>query len=154
VPCLLFFDEIDALAPRRDASLNEASSRVVSTLLAELDGVDKRAGIYVIAATNRVDAIDDAILRSGRLGSQIYVGLPSPEGRVAIVRTLLRNKKTIDSAFPQELARSSKCKNFSGADLSEMIRKASEQALKRKSRAVEKCDFIKAVELVKPSATD
>jgi ribosome biogenesis ATPase len=147
----LFFDEVDALVPRRDATQNEASMRVVSALLAELDGVEARTGIHILAATNRLDAIDGAMLRPGRFGTHIRVGLPSAEGRAAIVRTLLRKKATIDAAFPQALAGSARCGNFSGADLAGMIRKASEQALKRKSRVVEECDFLKAVELVSAS---
>jgi len=90
-PCILFFDEMDALVPKRDDSLSDASARVVNTLLTELDGVGDRSGIYVIGATNRPDIIDEAIRRPGRLGTSIYVGLPSAEDRVAILRTLYRN---------------------------------------------------------------
>ncbi|KAL2160013.1 hypothetical protein VTH06DRAFT_1668 [Thermothelomyces fergusii] len=90
-PCILFFDEMDALVPRRDDSLSDASARVVNTLLTELDGVGDRSGIYVIGATNRPDIIDEAIRRPGRLGTSIYVGLPSPDDRVDILRTLYRN---------------------------------------------------------------
>jgi len=152
LPCLLFFDEVDALVPRRDATQNEASTRVVSALLAELDGVEARTGIHILAATNRIDAIDDAILRPGRFGTHVHVDLPSPEGRASIVRTLLRKKAgIIHPRFPQELAQSERCKGFTGADLAGMIRKASEQALKRKSRVVEECDFLKAIELVSAS---
>lgn len=90
-PCILFFDEMDALVPKRDDSLSDASARVVNTLLTELDGVGDRSGIYVIGATNRPDIIDEAIRRPGRLGTSIYVGLPSAEDRVAILKTLYRN---------------------------------------------------------------
>jgi ribosome biogenesis ATPase len=90
-PCILFFDEMDALVPKRDDSLSDASARVVNTLLTELDGVGDRSGIYVIGATNRPDIIDEAIRRPGRLGTSIYVGLPSAEERVDILRTLYRN---------------------------------------------------------------
>ncbi|KAK3304222.1 P-loop containing nucleoside triphosphate hydrolase protein [Chaetomium strumarium] len=90
-PCILFFDEMDALVPKRDDSLSDASARVVNTLLTELDGVGDRSGIYVIGATNRPDIIDEAIRRPGRLGTSIYVGLPSAHDRVAILKTLYRN---------------------------------------------------------------
>jgi ribosome biogenesis ATPase len=90
-PCILFFDEMDALVPKRDDSLSDASARVVNTLLTELDGVGDRSGIYVIGATNRPDIIDEAIRRPGRLGTSIYVGLPSAEDRVDILKTLYRN---------------------------------------------------------------
>ncbi|KAL2015975.1 hypothetical protein VTK56DRAFT_4488 [Thermocarpiscus australiensis] len=93
-PCILFFDEMDALVPKRDDSLSDASARVVNTLLTELDGVGDRSGIYVIGATNRPDIIDEAIRRPGRLGTSIYVGLPSAQDRVAILKTLYRNTIT------------------------------------------------------------
>ncbi|KAK4142988.1 P-loop containing nucleoside triphosphate hydrolase protein [Dichotomopilus funicola] len=90
-PCILFFDEMDALVPKRDDSLSDASARVVNTLLTELDGVGDRSGIYVVGATNRPDIIDEAIRRPGRLGTSIYVGLPSAPDRVEILKTLYRN---------------------------------------------------------------
>lgn len=93
-PCILFFDEMDALVPKRDDSLSDASARVVNTLLTELDGVGDRSGIYVIGATNRPDIIDEAIRRPGRLGTSIYVGLPGPEDRIDILKTLYRNTIT------------------------------------------------------------
>ncbi|KAL2155291.1 hypothetical protein VTH82DRAFT_32 [Thermothelomyces myriococcoides] len=101
-PCILFFDEMDALVPKRDDSLSDASARVVNTLLTELDGVGDRSGIYVIGATNRPDIIDEAIRRPGRLGTSIYVGLPSPDDRVDILRTLYRN--TVTKARRKETA--------------------------------------------------
>lgn len=90
-PCILFFDEMDALVPKRDDSLSDASARVVNTLLTELDGVGDRSGIYVVGATNRPDIIDEAIRRPGRLGTSIYVGLPTAPDRVEILKTLYRN---------------------------------------------------------------
>ena len=95
IPCILFFDELDALVPKREDSLSEASSKVVNTLLTELDGLSDRAGIYVIAATNRPDQIDPAMLRPGRLGTSVYIGLPTPEERVDI---LTRTRNTQSSA--------------------------------------------------------
>ena len=74
VPCVIFFDELDALVPRRDTSLSESSSRVVNTLLTELDGLNDRRGIFVVAATNRPDMIDPAMLRPGRLDKTIICG--------------------------------------------------------------------------------
>ncbi|KAK4101502.1 AAA-domain-containing protein [Parathielavia hyrcaniae] len=90
-PCILFFDEMDALVPKRGDDLSDASARVVNTLLTELDGVDDRSGVYVVGATNRPDIIDEAIRRPGRLGTSIYVGLPKAGDRVAILGTLYRN---------------------------------------------------------------
>ncbi|GAB1313261.1 Ribosome bioproteinsis ATPase rix7 [Madurella fahalii] len=104
-PCILFFDEMDALVPKRDDSLSDASARVVNTLLTELDGVGDRSGIYVIGATNRPDIIDEAIRRPGRLGTSIYVGLPSAEDRVDILKTLYRNTVTRARARTQARSR-------------------------------------------------
>ncbi|PNG85282.1 Peroxisomal ATPase pex1, partial [Tetrabaena socialis] len=72
-PCVLFFDELDALAPRRGTDNNQAAERVVNQLLTEMDGVDSRQGIYVVAATNRPDMIDPALLRPGRLDKVVQV---------------------------------------------------------------------------------
>ncbi|PSR82244.1 P-loop containing nucleoside triphosphate hydrolase protein [Coniella lustricola] len=90
-PCILFFDEMDALVPKRDDSLSDASSRVVNALLTEMDGVEDRSGIYVVGATNRPDCIDPAIRRPGRLGTSVFVGLPSREERVDILRAIYWN---------------------------------------------------------------
>ncbi len=140
-PCILFFDEMDALVPMRDDSLSDASSRVVNALLTELDGVGDRSGIYVIGATNRPDIIDEAIRRPGRLGTSIYVGLPSPTDRVAILRTLYRHtiyqstpEMLLAGAVPRELevvALDTRCNGYSGADLSSLIQAAAQSALRR-----------------------
>ncbi|KAK0493291.1 P-loop containing nucleoside triphosphate hydrolase protein [Armillaria luteobubalina] len=89
-PCVIFFDELDALVPRRDDSLSESSARVVNTLLTELDGLDARKSVYVIAATNRPDMIDPAMVRPGRLDKLLYVDLPNGDERAEIVRTMTR----------------------------------------------------------------
>ncbi|KAF2459001.1 ribosome biogenesis ATPase RIX7 [Lineolata rhizophorae] len=150
VPCVIFFDELDALVPRRDDTLSEASARVVNTLLTELDGLAARAGIYVIAATNRPDIIDTAMLRPGRLETLLYVGLPGADERVEILRALIR-KTPIDVAFA-EVGRG--CDKFSGADLGSLLRKAGQLALKRGAEEVREEDFAKAMEEVKPSVGD
>ena len=81
-PCVLFFDEMDALAPRRGAdSANASAERVVNQLLTEMDGMEGREGVYIVAATNRPDMIDPALLRPGRLDKILYVPLPPPQGR-------------------------------------------------------------------------
>ncbi len=95
VPVIVFFDELDALVPTRDGGGggggSEASARVVNTLLTELDGVGQtRDGIHFIAATNRPDIIDSAMLRPGRIDMRLYVGLPDADGRVDILRALCK----------------------------------------------------------------
>ncbi|KAB8290675.1 hypothetical protein EYC80_008316 [Monilinia laxa] len=121
VPCILFFDELDALVPKREDSLSEASSKVVNTLLTELDGLSNRAGIYVVGATNRPDMIDPAMLRPGRLGTSVFVDLPSPDERVEILKALY--KRALPFARAEEIealgpvARDERCNGYSGADL-------------------------------------
>lgn len=150
IPCVIFFDELDALVPRRNEALSEASARVVNTLLTELDGLSTREGIYLIAATNRPDIIDDAMLRPGRLETLLYVGLPAGDERVEILRALIK-KTPIDPALASI---GSACNNFSGADLGSLLRKAGQHALKRGSDNVEPSDFLEAIKHVKPSVGD
>ena len=138
-PCILFFDEMDALVPRRrEDSLSDASARVVNTLLTELDGVGDRSGIYVVGATNRPDIIDEAIRRPGRLGTSIYVGLPSAEDRVDILKTLYRNtigaradSGQTDPAVLEKVALDLRCTGFSGADLGNLMQAAAQACLER-----------------------
>lgn len=135
VPCILFFDELDALVPKREDSLSEASSKVVNTLLTELDGLSNRAGIYVVGATNRPDMIDPAMLRPGRLGISVFVDLPTPDERVEILKALY--KKALPDATPEEVAslegvaRDARCTGYSGADLGNLHQAAAVAALKR-----------------------
>ncbi|KAG4031810.1 hypothetical protein MFRU_008g01690 [Monilinia fructicola] len=135
VPCILFFDELDALVPKREDSLSEASSKVVNTLLTELDGLSNRAGIYVVGATNRPDMIDPAMLRPGRLGTSVFVDLPSPDERVEILKALY--KRALPFARAEEIealgpvARDERCNGYSGADLGNLHQAAAVAALKR-----------------------
>lgn len=152
-PCVVFFDELDALVPRRDgANAAEASARVVNTLLTELDGLGpSRAGIYVVAATNRPDIVDPAMLRPGRLESLLFVGLPSPSERVDILHTIVRRLPLSWSDALADLARA--CDGFSGADLGALARRAGYEAIRRSGQMrVE--DFFVAKEGVRPSVTD
>ncbi|RAL64076.1 hypothetical protein DID88_003264 [Monilinia fructigena] len=140
VPCILFFDELDALVPKREDSLSEASSKVVNTLLTELDGLSNRAGIYVVGATNRPDMIDPAMLRPGRLGTSVFVDLPSPDERVEILKALY--KRALPFARAEEIealapvARDERCNGYSGADLGNLHQAAAVAALKREMSMV------------------
>jgi ribosome biogenesis ATPase len=132
VPCILFFDELDALVPKREDSLSEASSKVVNTLLTELDGLSNRAGIYVIAATNRPDMIDPAMLRPGRLGTSVFIDLPNADERVEILKALYRKAlpdRPLDHL--EAVARDPRCDGYSGADLGNLHQAAAVAALKR-----------------------
>ncbi|KAI3399225.1 hypothetical protein diail_7594 [Diaporthe ilicicola] len=137
-PCILFFDEMDALVPKRDDSLSDASSRVVNALLTELDGVGDRSGIYVVGATNRPDCIDPAIRRPGRLGTSVFVGLPTAEERVDILRTIYWNtivtttedRQAADARL-RAIALDDRCRGFSGADLGNLMQAAAQASLER-----------------------
>lgn len=115
-------------------SQSESSARVVNTLLTELDGLDARKSVYVIAATNRPDMIDPAMVRPGRLDKLLYVDLPSPDERVEIVRKLVRKVPLGDSAQPRadvEALVKERCDGYSGADLAAVVREAGVIALRR-----------------------
>ncbi|KAI9661485.1 MAG: hypothetical protein M1831_003007 [Alyxoria varia] len=145
-PCVMFFDELDALVPKRAGeAMSEASARVVNTLLTELDGIGgvaAREGIYVVAATNRKEMIDDAMLRRGRLGEHVYVGLPDEVARVEILATLLRKVRCSPDHELEDLMRQGAadfarlCKGFSGADLAGMLQKAKLEAVGHKRKYI------------------
>lgn len=168
VPCILFFDELDALVPKREDSLSEASSKVVNTLLTELDGLSNRAGIYVVAATNRPDMIDPAMLRPGRLGTSVFVDLPTPDERAEILRALYKN--AIPWAGEEEIvaldsvARDVRCTGYSGADLGNLHKEAGFSAIDREMKKptgvgeesikIEKGDWEVALAKTKASVKD
>merc|ERR1711937_938943 len=121
-PCVIFFDELDALVPKRSSDGSNASERVVNQMLTELDGMTKRAQVFAIAATNRPDIIDPAMLRPGRLDRLLYVPMPSQQGRLEILLSLTRKQPLapdVDLA-----AVTSGCEHFSGADLASLAREA------------------------------
>ncbi|PWW74741.1 AAA-domain-containing protein [Tuber magnatum] len=143
IPCVIFFDELDALALRRDAGFSESASRV---------------GIYVIAATNRPDVIDPALLRPGRLGKLLFVGLPNTEERVEILKTITK-KTPLSNLDLGAVARDKRCKNFSGADLAALVREATILSLRRASFSnhqvvVTAEDFEKAFADMEPSVSE
>ena len=133
-PCVIFFDELDALCPKRGGSGDSSSGvseRVVNQLLTEMDGLESRRNVFVIAATNRPDIIDPAMLRPGRLDKLLYVPLPSPEDRVAILKTCAR-KTPIDSSINlDDVGRNESLTGFSGADIAALVREACMCTLKR-----------------------
>ncbi|KAH8094551.1 P-loop containing nucleoside triphosphate hydrolase protein [Cristinia sonorae] len=137
-PCVVFFDELDALVPRRDDNMSESSARVVNTLLTELDGLDARKSVYVIAATNRPDMIDPAMCRPGRLDKLLYVDLPTSNERAEILRTMTRKvplgPKSADHStlrYTLDALVRDRCDGYSGADLAALVREAGVMALKR-----------------------
>merc|ERR1719356_921235 len=112
-PCVIFFDELDALVPRRSAEGSSSSERVVNQMLTEMDGVQARSQVYVIAATNRPDIVDPAMLRPGRLDRLIYVPLPSEQGRLEILEAHMRKLPLASNVDLEKFA--TECDGYSGA---------------------------------------
>ena len=129
-PCIIFFDELDSLCPKRGSENNSSSERVVNQLLTEMDGLDERRDVFVIAATNRPDIIDPAMLRPGRLDKLLYVPLPTAEDRFSILQTLTRTLPLETGLQFRQIAFSAQCDGYSGADLSALVREAQLNALK------------------------
>jgi transitional endoplasmic reticulum ATPase len=128
-PCIIFFDEIDALAPRRGSSGDgHVAERVVAQLLSEMDGVEELRGVLVLAATNRVDAIDPALLRPGRFDRVVEMGPPDEADRLAILHVHSRGRPLSPDIDLPDLAR--RTDGFSGADLEKLLREAAMTALR------------------------
>ncbi|MGH7847009.1 MAG: AAA family ATPase [Candidatus Binatia bacterium] len=133
-PTVILFDQIDAIAPkRRGEAANATTERVVNQLLAEMDGLKSASQIIVVAATNRRDLLDPALLRPGRLGLEIYVGLTDLEGRKEIFQVLLANTAVKGNLADVIQALAQKTEGFSGADLSAICERAKVIALRQGS---------------------
>lgn len=152
-PCVIFFDEFDALCPKRgsgfdDGGNNGVSDRIVNQFLTELDGLESRKDVYIIAATNRLELIDDAMLRPGRLGTLLYVPLPSDDDRESILTALTRKisvdlydeKTNPDGVRFDEIAKDKRTDGFSGADLSALVREAALAVIKELNNSHQKDD--------------
>lgn len=129
-PCVIFFDELDSLVPKRGSDGNNSSERVVNQLLTEMDGLEDRNGVFVIAATNRPDIIDPAMLRPGRLDKLLYVPLPTKDDRHSILKTLTKSLPLDQDVELRLIAHSDSSEGYSGADLSALVREAQLSALK------------------------
>jgi len=130
-PSIIFFDELDALAPVRGSSTNSVTDSVVAALLTEMDGVATRGDVFVIGATNRVDLIDPALLRPGRLEVHLLLGLPGPEARKAFFA--ITSVPIAESVDRDELA--SRTDGMSFADLDGVLRRAAIAAMREDPRA-------------------
>ncbi|KAK8807589.1 hypothetical protein WA171_000543, partial [Blastocystis sp. BT1] len=162
-PCVIFFDEIDALCPKRgmDGGSSGVSERMVNMLLTEMDGLEDRKQVFVIAATNRPDILDPAMLRPGRLDQLLLVPLPSPEDRLDILRTITRKTPLAEDVDLTRIAMDKRCERFSGADLSNLVREASLTAIRPSLIAgvpapssVTQANFEAALNVVKPSVSE
>jgi transitional endoplasmic reticulum ATPase len=128
-PCIIFFDEIDALAPCRSAAAgHQVAERVVAQLLAEMDGIEELAGVFVLAATNRADMLDPALLRPGRFDRVIAIAAPTDEERLAILRVHARGRPFAPDIVLADIAR--RTDGLSGAELEQLLRDAGLQAVR------------------------
>ena len=129
-PCIIFFDEFDSLAPRRGSASGDGniSDRIVTQILAEMDGIEELAGVLVLAATNRLDIIDAALLRPGRFDRVVELGLPNEADRLDILKIHNSRRPLAQDVDLEDLAR--KTKGFSGADLEQLSREAAMSALR------------------------
>ncbi len=128
-PCIVFLDEVDALAPRRGADQSPVTDRVVSQLLTELDGIEALKEVWVIAATNRPDMLDDALLRPGRLDYRLEVPKPDEAARAAVLAVHLRGKPI--AAAVDRAALAQRTDRMSGAEVRFVCDRAAMQALRR-----------------------
>jgi transitional endoplasmic reticulum ATPase len=153
-PCIIFFDEIDSLAGRRGNDQGgKVTERVLNQMLAEMDGLEDMNDILVVAATNRPDMLDPALLRPGRFDKILLVGSPEEEGRKKILEIHTKNMPLGKDVNISELAKGTE--GFTGADLEAFTREAAMIALREnlKSDKVYKKHFNKAIEKIKPSVT-
>lgn len=155
-PCVIFFDEIDAIAPKRGSYAGESGvlERIVNQLLTELDGISVLKQVVVIAATNRPDIIDPALLRPGRFDRIVFVPPPDKNSRVSILKIYTKNMPLSDDVDLEELA--DMLEGYSGADIEALCREAAMIALGDdfKPKPVKMEHFIKAMEIVRPSITN
>ncbi|WP_440059034.1 CDC48 family AAA ATPase [Thermogladius sp. 4427co] len=153
-PCVIFFDEIDSIAPVRGYAYDSGvSERVVSQLITEMDGIEKLENVVVIAATNRPDMLDPALLRPGRFDKLIYVPPPDINARLEILKIHTRNMPLAEDVDLYEIARATE--GYSGADLEALVREAALNAIKEDLN-IEKIHirhFKEALNKVKPSIT-
>ena len=154
-PSVIFIDELDSIVPRRGLGYADsgASERVISQLLTELDGLVSLQNVVVIAATNRLDIIDPALLRPGRFDRLIYVPAPDERGRLQIFKIFAKNMPLSHDVGSEELAHITK--GYSGADIEAVCREAAMNALRRniESKEVRLDDFKRAMEKAAPSIT-
>lgn len=144
-PCIIFIDEIDAVARRRGSGLgggHDEREQTLNQLLVEMDGFGANEGVIVIAATNRADILDKALLRPGRFDRQVYVGLPDIKGREEILKVHTRNKPLAPDVVLKTIAKSTA--GFTGADLENLVNEAALLAAKRGRKAITEQDIEEA----------
>ena len=148
-PCIIFIDEIDAVGRQRGAGMgggNDEREQTLNQLLVEMDGMTDNAGIVVIAATNRPDVLDPALLRSGRFDRRVTVSLPDIKGREAILHVHARNKKLASDVSLANLAK--RTPGFSGADLANVLNESAILAVRKNEAKVTMTDLDEAIDRV------
>ena len=148
-PCIVFIDEIDAIGKRRDSGQfggNDEREQTLNQLLSEMDGFDGSKGVVILAATNRPETLDKALLRPGRFDRRIPVELPDLQGREAILRVHAANIKIADDVDFRELARATA--GASGAELANIVNEAALRAVKMQRKFVEQADLEESIEVV------
>jgi len=149
-PCIIFIDELDALGRARGASGlvggHDEKEQTLNQLLVELDGFDQGSGIVLIAATNRPEILDPALLRAGRFDRQVLVDRPDRVGRVAILKVHMARVKVGATVDADQIA--ALTPGFTGADLANLVNEAALSATRRKADAVERQDFDSAIERI------
>ncbi|MDP8964668.1 MAG: ATP-dependent zinc metalloprotease FtsH2 [Cyanobacteriota bacterium] len=148
-PCLIFIDEIDAVGRQRGAGIgggNDEREQTLNQLLTEMDGFEGNTGIIIIAATNRPDVLDSALLRPGRFDRQVVVDAPDLKGRVGILEVHARNKKLAPEISIEAIAR--RTPGFTGADLANLLNEAAILTARRRKEAITMAEVDDAVDRV------
>ncbi|MGB3135962.1 MAG: ATP-dependent zinc metalloprotease FtsH2 [Nodosilinea sp.] len=148
-PCIIFIDEIDAVGRQRGAGIgggNDEREQTLNQLLTEMDGFEGNSGIIIIAATNRADVLDSALLRPGRFDRQVMVDPPDVKGRVEILEVHARNKKLAESISLEAIAR--RTPGFTGADLANLLNEAAILTARRRKDAMTMSEVDDAVDRV------
>ncbi|AZR74606.1 cell division protein FtsH [Anoxybacter fermentans] len=148
-PCIIFIDELDAVGRQRGAGLgggHDEREQTLNQLLVEMDGFEGNEGVIVMAATNRPDVLDQALLRPGRFDRQIVVDAPDYQGRLGILKIHVRNKPLADDVDLDALAR--RTSGFTGADLENLANEAAILAVRRKQRKITMRDFDDAIDRI------
>ena len=148
-PCIIFIDEIDAIGRQRSSGMsmgNDEREQTLNQLLAEMDGFQGNTGVIVIAATNRADILDSALLRPGRFDRRVYIDNPDYQGRLEILKLYAKNKPLAKNVNLQEIARSTP--NFSGASLENLMNEAAIFTVRNNATIITNYDIIAALDRI------